>query len=90
MMTPGAVSSEAAAISVPVLIGCGERDTVPDPRAEPAAYRGATDIALAVIPRMAHMHNFAHTRAALWDAIAHFARGVQPNLSDSTAAPITA
>jgi alpha-beta hydrolase superfamily lysophospholipase len=78
MMTPGAVSGEAAAISSPVLVGCGERDTVPDPWAEPTAYRGSADVSLAVIPRMAHMHNFAHTRTELWDAIAHFARRVRP------------
>jgi alpha-beta hydrolase superfamily lysophospholipase len=78
MMTPGAVREEAAAITVPVLVGCGERDTVPDPWAEPTAYRGTSDVALMVIPRMAHMHNFARTRVALWDGIAHFARGVRP------------
>jgi alpha-beta hydrolase superfamily lysophospholipase len=77
MMTPGAVSSEAAAITVPVLVGCGERDTVPDPWAEPTAYRGTSEVVLMVVPRMAHMHNFARTRAVLWDGIAHFARGVQ-------------
>ena len=77
MMTPGAVSGEAAAIDVPVLVGSGERDVVPDPWAEPTAYRGSPNVALVVIPRMAHMHNFAHTRALLWDAIAHFAGGVR-------------
>jgi hypothetical protein len=78
MMTPGAVSKEAAVIDVPVLVGSGERDVVPDPWAEPTAYRGSPAVCLSVIPRMAHMHNFAHTRAVLWDAVAHFARGAMP------------
>jgi alpha-beta hydrolase superfamily lysophospholipase len=78
MMTEGAVAKEAAAIDVPVLIACGERDVVPDPLAERAAYRGTHDVSLTVVPRMAHMHNFARTRALLWDAIEHFAQGIRP------------
>jgi pimeloyl-ACP methyl ester carboxylesterase len=78
MMTPGAVNEEAAAIDVPVLVGSGERDTVPDPWLEPTAYRSSSHVELVVIPRMAHMHNFAHTRALLWEAIGQFAHGVQP------------
>ena len=35
MMTPGAVAAEAAAIDVPVLVGSGERDVVPEPWVEP-------------------------------------------------------
>ncbi|HSS08788.1 MAG TPA: alpha/beta hydrolase [Acidimicrobiales bacterium] len=76
MMTEGAAADEAAAIDVPVLIGCGERDVVPDPWAEPAAYRKSRDISLFVSPRMAHMHNFARTRRLLWDRIAAFGRAV--------------
>ena len=76
MMTEGAVSAEAAAIDVPVLVACGERDVVPDPWAEPGAYRGTNQVSLAVVPRMAHMHNFARTRTELWDQIAHFAQSV--------------
>jgi alpha-beta hydrolase superfamily lysophospholipase len=74
MMTEGVVAGEAAAIDVPVLVACGERDVVPDPWAEPTAYRGARDVAVLVVPRMAHMHNFARTRAVLWDRLAEFAR----------------
>jgi alpha-beta hydrolase superfamily lysophospholipase len=83
MMTPGAVSKEASAITVPVLVGCGERDTVPDPWAEATAYRGTPDVSLVVVPRMAHMHNFARSRAVLWDRIGHFARGVKLQQSGS-------
>lgn len=76
MMTPGSVAAEAAAITVPVLVACGERDVVPDAWAEPAAYRGTRNITVRVIPRMAHMHNFARTRDELWTAIERFTRGV--------------
>ena len=72
MMTPGSVAAEAAAITVPVLVACGERDVDPDPWAEPTAYRGTRDVSVRVIPRMAHMHNFAQTRAELWEAIERF------------------
>jgi pimeloyl-ACP methyl ester carboxylesterase len=58
------------AIEVPVLIGVGERDVCPNPWAEPAAYSRSGDIALLVVPRMAHMHNFAPTRELLWQRIA--------------------
>jgi pimeloyl-ACP methyl ester carboxylesterase len=77
MMTPGSVAVEAAKIEVPVLVGCGERDTVPDPWAEPSAYRGTRNITVRVIPQMAHMHNFATTRRELWTAIENFASGVE-------------
>ena len=76
MMTPGSVAAEAAAIDVPVLIGCGERDVVPDPWAEPTAYRASSRVSVVVVPRMAHMHNFARTREQLWRAVNHFATGV--------------
>ena len=76
MMTEGAVDAEVAAIDVPVLVACGERDVVPDPWAEPTAYRSSSDVSVAVIPRMAHMHNFASTRELLWARIAAFAESV--------------
>jgi pimeloyl-ACP methyl ester carboxylesterase len=63
---PGVVATEAAAITVPVLVAMGERDVVPDPWLEPKAYRSASDISLFVCPRMGHMHNFAGTREAFW------------------------
>ncbi|MBV1688970.1 alpha/beta hydrolase [Novosphingobium sp. G106] len=66
MMLPGAVEAEAAAITVPVFVGVGARDTSPDPHREPAAYPNSPDISLMVVPTMAHMHNFASTREVLW------------------------
>lgn len=70
MLAPGVVAPEARAITVPVLVGCGQRDVVPDPHAEPAAYASSPDITLVVVPEMAHMHNFAGTRVRLWERLA--------------------
>jgi pimeloyl-ACP methyl ester carboxylesterase len=72
MMFPGAVKEEAASIEVPVLIAAGERDVCPHPHAEPSAYRASKDVALFVVPRMAHMHNFAGTRRLLWERLVHW------------------
>lgn len=76
MLEPGYIAREAAAIDVPVFIGVGERDVCPDPHIEPSAYRAAHDVTLYVQPRAAHMHNFAGTRALLWDRLANWALGV--------------
>ena len=76
MMAVGVVAPEAAAIDVPVLIACGEIDCVPDPYAEPPCYPNSPDVQVAVVERMAHMHNFARTRAVLWDRILQFAASV--------------
>jgi alpha-beta hydrolase superfamily lysophospholipase len=77
MMTPGAVAAEAAAIDVPVLVACGERDVVADPAAERAAYPASPEARVVVVPGMAHMHNFARTRQVLWGAIDEFAAGIK-------------
>ncbi|TLX71352.1 alpha/beta hydrolase [Pseudomonas nicosulfuronedens] len=76
MMTPGIVKEEAAAITVPVLVAMGERDVCPEPHAEPTAYLASPDVSLFIVPRMAHMHNFAGTRRLLWDRIESWARRV--------------
>jgi alpha-beta hydrolase superfamily lysophospholipase len=88
MMTEGAVAEEAAAIDVPILSASGERDTVPDPWSEPSAYRSSRFIWLAVIERMAHMHNFASTRTVLWEIIENFARAVPARHESPTAASL--
>jgi pimeloyl-ACP methyl ester carboxylesterase len=80
MMTEGAVAEEAAAIDVPVFVGCGERDVLPDPWAEPIAYRASRYVSVSVTPRMAHMHNFARTRRELWDRLSAFATAVAAGL----------
>ena len=51
-------------------VGSGERDVIPDPWAKPTAYRGSHDITVLVVPRTAHMRNFALTRGRLWDRLA--------------------
>jgi len=75
-MGEGALAPEAAAIDVPVLIGCGERDLLTDPWREPEWYRGSSEVAVSVVAGMAHMHNFARTRARLWERIDRFVAGV--------------
>jgi pimeloyl-ACP methyl ester carboxylesterase len=76
MMGEGVVAAEAAAIDVPVLSACGAIDVVTDPWAEPSAFRGSSDVAMLVVPGMAHMHNFARTREVLWERIDRFAQGI--------------
>ncbi len=76
MLSPGYISAEAAALTVPVFIGLGERDTAPEPRREPSAYSNSSDITMVICDRMAHMHNFATTRTALWDRLAHWCAGL--------------
>jgi len=71
-MLPGAVAAEAASIDVPVLLATGERDVCHPPAAEVAALKSATDISVLVVPRMAHMHNFATTRTLLWERLDEF------------------
>ena len=67
MMGPGYVAAEAALVDVPVFLGFGERDVSEDPTREPAMFPKARDVTVYVVPRMAHMHNFASTRRRLWE-----------------------
>ena len=79
--TPIYASAEAAApgyatryienIDVPVFLGFGDAvDLSPDPWAEPASYRRASDVTLFVLTGSSHCHNFSTPRARLWDRIA--------------------
>jgi pimeloyl-ACP methyl ester carboxylesterase len=72
MLSPGYVKQEAADVTVPVFVGLGKRDTAPDPHSEPSAYSASSDITVFICERMAHMHNFATTREALWDRVARW------------------
>jgi pimeloyl-ACP methyl ester carboxylesterase len=72
LVLPGVVAAEAASIDVPVLVGMGERDVCQEAVAELAAFTSASDVAAIVVPRMAHMHNFAGTRQRMWDRIDAF------------------
>ena len=74
MMSPACIVAEAAAIDVPVLVIAGERDTLPDPKAESPAYARAPCVELFILERSAHMHNFARTRERLWARLDEFAR----------------
>lgn len=76
MMSPGFVADDVALIEVPVLLGMGERDVVPTPLKEPAAFRRAMDVSVFIVPRMAHMHNFASTRQVLWERLYDWSRMV--------------
>lgn len=82
MMSPGFVSKEVATIEVPVLIGAGERDVLPTPRSEPAAFKRAKDVSVFIVPRMAHMHNFASTRQMLWQRLYNWSRMVASESSE--------
>lgn len=66
MVSAGVIAHEASLISVPVFLGVGERDIVPDLSREAPAYESCDDVTLYRCPRMAHMHNFATTREELW------------------------
>jgi pimeloyl-ACP methyl ester carboxylesterase len=76
MLSPGFVAEEAAHIDVPVLVGVGERDVVPNPMAEPAAYQSARDVSVFVVPRLGHTHNLGNNRQALWNRIEDWSRAV--------------
>jgi pimeloyl-ACP methyl ester carboxylesterase len=78
MMAEDTIAAEAAMVDVPVLSACGELDIVHDPWSEPAAFASSRDITLLVVRGMRHMHNFAPTRAVLWDRILRFAEDVTP------------
>ncbi|UGQ11188.1 hypothetical protein LO772_31030 [Yinghuangia sp. ASG 101] len=65
-MTPGLAAPFADRIDVPVFLAFGESDVSEDPRAEPTAYPRSPDATVVVVPKMAHMHNFADTRVRLW------------------------
>ncbi len=73
---PRVVAKWAAVIDSPIFIGLGERDVTPDAYAEVAAYRSSRDVTLFIGSRMAHMHNFAGTRVALWDRICSWMSGI--------------
>jgi pimeloyl-ACP methyl ester carboxylesterase len=73
MNSPGFFTPEVARIDVPVLIAGGERDVMPDVRREPTAFINSNDVSVFIVPRMAHMHNFANTRRLLWQRVAEWA-----------------
>lgn len=73
MNSPGFYTPEVARITVPVLMAAGERDVCPDMRREATAFINSNDVSIFIVPRMAHMHNFANTRQILWRRVGDWA-----------------
>lgn len=73
LLEPHALAPQAAAIRVPVLLVYGEQDVTLEPLADLAMFRSAADLALLLVPRAGHMHNFAPTRHLVWTRLAAFA-----------------
>jgi alpha-beta hydrolase superfamily lysophospholipase len=71
-LVPGHLAAAAARVSVPTLLAMGERDVCQDSLRELAAFMSTRDLALFVAPKMAHMHNFAGTRALMWRRLSAF------------------
>ncbi|RBY85281.1 alpha/beta hydrolase [Blastococcus sp. TF02A-26] len=76
LMEPLAVARQAAAVRVPVLLVYGEQDVTVEPLADLAVFRSAPDLSLLLVPRSAHMHNFAPTRHLVWARLESFAEQV--------------
>ncbi|WP_091942019.1 hypothetical protein [Trujillonella endophytica] len=76
LMEPFAVARQAAAVRVPVLLVYGEQDVTAEPLADLAVFRSAPDLGLLLVPRSAHMHNFAPTRHLVWARLQSFAAQV--------------
>lgn len=74
LLLPHAVAREAAAVRAPVFLAYGQMDVTPEPLADVAMFRSSCDIRLSIIPRMAHLHNFADTRAELWRRLGDYIR----------------
>ncbi|HEX3898012.1 MAG TPA: alpha/beta hydrolase [Mycobacteriales bacterium] len=76
MLSPGVVEAEAAVISSPVFIASGDRDVIPELRAEASAYSNSSDITLVETAGMAHMHNMAGSRQLLWNRLHQWAESI--------------
>jgi pimeloyl-ACP methyl ester carboxylesterase len=59
----------AAELDCSVFLGFGDHDIPPLPHADVAYYPRSNDVTLYVLRNSAHCHNFAATRAELWDRI---------------------
>jgi pimeloyl-ACP methyl ester carboxylesterase len=65
----GYTATFAPRVRCPVFLGFGDHDIPERPHDEVAFYAGSQDVTLAVLEDAAHCHNFASTRARLWDRI---------------------
>jgi pimeloyl-ACP methyl ester carboxylesterase len=59
----------AAELDCNVFIAFGDHDVPPEPHADVAYYHHSPDVTLYVLRNSGHCHNFASTRAELWDRI---------------------
>ena len=75
-MIPGNVASEAAQITVPVLLMLGERDMAGEPGDAPAAFMSSRAVSLQVLPATGHSHFLFESRTLLFDRLAQWAEGV--------------
>ena len=76
MMAPGSCSSGGGRNRSARADRNGRTRRVPRSYAEPSAYKRSRDVSLYVVPRMAHMHNFASTRRTLWERLVGWSRMV--------------
>ena len=63
----------AAKLECRAFLGFGDHDIPPTPHDDVAFYPASNDVTLYVLRDSAHCHNFASTRAQLWDRIALWA-----------------
>lgn len=72
----GHSASYAKNVSSPVFVAFGEHDVPEHPHDDIGYYEASGDVTLMVLPASAHCHNFAGTRARLWDRLADWAGGI--------------
>ena len=67
--TPGITIDAARRVRVPILVGYGEVDISPDPRADASIYVSSPDVTLYLLAGSAHCHNTATTRHDIWERL---------------------
>ena len=77
----GIVRDQAGQIKTPVLTVFGDVDISPDPFTEPAHFKSSRDVTLLRLEGAAHIHNFAGSRAVLWDRLANWALATRNTLT---------
>jgi pimeloyl-ACP methyl ester carboxylesterase len=73
-MLPGNVAPEAAAVTVPVFLGLGERDMAGPTHQVPAAFTGSGDVTLHILPKAGHSHFLFPARHGLFERLAAWAQ----------------
>ena len=77
-LTGGYSAGFAERIDCSVFLGFGDHDIPQRPHDDVAFYPRSRDVTLHVLPGSAHCHNFAGTRAQLWNRIAVWAGALAP------------